>query len=98
MPSPLSAYPGALVTADYQELLDHPEINAIAIATPARTHFPLAYAAMMADKDVLVEKPITATVAEAEELICPGPPRCRRILAVDHTRVKSPGESRRSRN
>ena len=77
-------YPSAQITPDYQDLLDHPDIHAIAIATPVRTHFPLAQAALLAGKDVLVEKPITATVAEAEELIRLAAQR-RRILTVDHT-------------
>lgn len=77
-------YPGAKVTHDYQELLGHPGIDVILIATPVAAHFPLAKAALLAGKDVLVEKPLTRTVAEAEELIriCE---EKQRILGVDHT-------------
>jgi predicted dehydrogenase len=47
----------------------HPNVDAIVIATPVATHFQLARAALERGKHVLVEKPLTASVAEAEELI-----------------------------
>ncbi|MBU1213561.1 MAG: Gfo/Idh/MocA family oxidoreductase [Alphaproteobacteria bacterium] len=77
-------YPGALITADYNELLQLPEIDAILIATPVESHFKLAHAALMAGKDILVEKPFTSTAAEAEELIALAKENSR-IIAVDHT-------------
>jgi predicted dehydrogenase len=77
-------YPQALITADYQALLNHPDIQAIAIATPVKTHYPLARAALLANKDVFLEKPIAETVAEAEELMRLATERGR-ILAIDHT-------------
>ncbi len=45
------------------------EIDAVVISTPVRTHFQLAREALLHDKHVLVEKPLTNSVAEAEELI-----------------------------
>lgn len=77
-------YPGVKVTDDYHELLEHAGIDVVLIATPVSAHFPLAKAALLASKDVLVEKPLTRTVAEAEELIriCD---EKQRILGVDHT-------------
>jgi predicted dehydrogenase len=77
-------YPAAQVTSDYNELLKNEAIQAILIATPVASHFPLAKAALLADKDVLVEKPLTRTVAEARELIKLAEGKGR-ILAVDHT-------------
>jgi predicted dehydrogenase len=45
-----------------------PAIDALIIAAPAEAHFPLAAAALRAGKHVLVEKPITAELAQADEL------------------------------
>ncbi len=57
------------VTDDLFEVLDDPETEAIAIATPAATHLEIALAALEAGKHVLVEKPLAATVAEGEKLV-----------------------------
>lgn len=78
------AYRGSLITRDYQDLLNHPGIDAILIATPVHSHYSLARQALLAGKDVLVEKPITRRTAEAEELIRLAADNDR-LLAVDHT-------------
>jgi len=62
-------YPSAKTTTDYQQLLTDPELAAVVIATPVSTHFNFAKDALAAGKHVLIEKPFTANVAEAEELI-----------------------------
>jgi predicted dehydrogenase len=62
-------YPAARTTTDYLELVNDPELHAIVIATPVATHFPIARQALQAGKHVLIEKPLTACVREAEELI-----------------------------
>lgn len=77
-------YPYLHTTTSYQELLDDPEIDAVAIATPLSTHYPLAKAALVNGKHVLVEKPMTATVDEAQELIELAEENGR-ILMIDHT-------------
>ena len=77
-------YPNVRTTADYHELIADPAIDAIAIATPVDTHFPLALEALRAGKHVWVEKPITTTSAEAMTLIEEAARR-RLILHVDHT-------------
>ena len=76
--------PGSETTASYQVLLDNPAIDAVAIATPVSTHYDLARRALLAGKDVLVEKPMTKTVGEAESLVQTAR-QTGRILAVDHT-------------
>src|SRR5260221_6440408 len=60
------------------------DIDAVVIATPVRTHFQLAREALLHDKHVLVEKPLTASIREAEELMALAQER-QRILLVGHT-------------
>lgn len=76
--------PGLRTTTDYAALLVSGDVDAVAIATPVSSHFPLAKQALEAGKHVLVEKPMTATVAEAEELISLAAER-NLVLMVDHT-------------
>ncbi|HEX8843673.1 MAG TPA: Gfo/Idh/MocA family oxidoreductase [Pyrinomonadaceae bacterium] len=77
-------YPSARTTPDCQQLFTDPELDAVVIATPVGTHFNFARAALQAGKHVLVEKPFTANVAEAEELIELAE-RQGLALMVDHT-------------
>lgn len=60
---------GILKTTNSAELLNHPEIDCVIIATPASTHFSLASEALRAGKHVLVEKPMAMSIAEANELL-----------------------------
>jgi predicted dehydrogenase len=62
-------YPDARVTADFDELLATADVDAVVIATPVPTHYPLARAALAAGKHVFVEKPPAMRVAEMEELV-----------------------------
>ncbi len=62
-----ASYPGVQTISSYDELLLS-DVDAVVIATPIRTHYSLAKAALMAGKHVLVEKPLTANSIEAEEL------------------------------
>jgi predicted dehydrogenase len=79
-------YPGVEVTTDFQEILNHPNIDAVAISTPVSTHFPLALQALQSGKHVLVEKPMTTTSDDALRLIDEAERR-KLILMVDHTFV-----------
>jgi len=79
-------YPAASNTTDYQKLLADPELDAVTAVTPVATHFKIAKEALLAGKHVLVEKPLTATAREAEELIELAA-RHNRTLMVDHTFV-----------
>lgn len=56
-------------TSDYRELLRDPGIDAVDICTPNAQHFSMAKEALQSGKHVLCEKPLTTTVAEAEELV-----------------------------
>ena len=62
-------YPHIRHFTNYHDLLKNPEINAIAIATPTPTHFPLTQDSIIASKHVFVEKPLTANSQEAATLI-----------------------------
>ncbi len=77
-------YPNLQTTGDYRTVLADPQVDAIAIATPVQTHFSLAREALSAGKHVLVEKPFTSTVAEAQQL-CALAAKHERVLMVDHT-------------
>jgi predicted dehydrogenase len=77
-------HPSVEITSDYLALLEREDIDAVAIATPVSTHYPLAKLAIEAGKHVMVEKPMTATVAEAEDLVAMAEKR-KRVLMVDHT-------------
>src|SRR6185436_13280827 len=79
-------YPAARTTTDYQTLMADPGLDAVAVVTPVATHFQIAKEALSAGKHVLVEKPLTATAREAEELIELAAHN-HRTLMVDHTFV-----------
>jgi len=54
---------------DIEKVLDRPDVEAVTICTPTVTHADIALAAIESGKHVLVEKPMTNTVEEAETLI-----------------------------
>ena len=76
-------YPNVRVEAGYSDVLTDSSVNAVVIATPAETHYELAQQALLAGKDVFVEKPMTLRVGETEELTHLAE-RQRRILMVGH--------------
>lgn len=82
-------HPGVLLERDWRALVRDPRIDAIAIATPAVTHFELGIAALRAGKHVLVEKPFACSCAQALALIEAGE-RKRLVVMVDHTYLLSP--------
>jgi predicted dehydrogenase len=77
-------YPAARASTNYGELLSDPRLDAVAIATPVATHFEFTRRALEAGKHVLVEKPFTASVGEAEQLIALAEARGLALM-VDHT-------------
>jgi predicted dehydrogenase len=62
-------YPSVRATADFDEVLADPSVDAVAIATPPSTHYPLVKRALEAGKHVLVEKPLATSAVHAEELV-----------------------------
>jgi predicted dehydrogenase len=84
-----SKYPSIEVTTRFEDLLKKDDVGAVAIATPVNTHFQLARDALEAGKHIFVEKPFTASAAEANELIDLAEDKeC--VLMVGHTFEYSP--------
>lgn len=77
-------FPAVGVTTHYRELLDDPNTDAIAIATPVHTHYEIALEALRAGKHVWLEKPMTETSVQARRLVEEAE-RQKRVLLVDHT-------------
>ena len=77
-------YPTVQTTTDHRDLLKDPAIDLIVVATPVSTHFELARQALVAGKNVLVEKPMAATTAQADVLIDLADRKGLRLM-VDHT-------------
>jgi predicted dehydrogenase len=77
-------YPAVRTTVRFQDLLQDPKLDAIAIATPVSTHFELAMAAIRAGKHVWIEKPMTETLLQARKLLEEAERR-KRTVFVDHT-------------
>ena len=77
-------YPTAQVTRHYRELLDSPRVDAIVLATPVSTHYEFARQALLAGKNVLVEKPLARSTAEVLDLMELAEKQ-NKLLMVDHT-------------
>lgn len=82
-------YPGIKTSDDFNQLLADPRVDAVAIATPVHTHYPLTMAALRAGKHVLVEKPIAETSEQARAMVQEAK-RADLILMVDHTFIYTP--------
>jgi predicted dehydrogenase len=65
----VSQFPTLKTSAAVEDAFNNTSVDAVVIATPVFTHYDLAKRALLAGKHVLLEKPMTATVAEAKELI-----------------------------
>ncbi len=76
-------YPEVEFISDYATLLQREDIPAVVIATPASTHYALVKQALLAGKDVFVEKPLALTVSQGVELVELAQ-RQGRILMVGH--------------
>ncbi|MFW5753075.1 MAG: Gfo/Idh/MocA family protein [Planctomycetota bacterium] len=61
-------YPDVELSPSWSDVIDMPQVNAVAIATPPDTHYQMAEAAFAAGKDVFVEKPICHQREEARAL------------------------------
>jgi predicted dehydrogenase len=77
-----SRYPAARLASDLDEVLD--DVDAVVVATPPHSHFPLALKALESGRHVLVEKPLTTNVQHGEELVATAA-RHAVCLMVGHT-------------
>jgi len=68
-----------------EEAATHTDIDLVVIATPNDSHFPLASAALLAGKHVVVDKPFTVTLAEARALVSLAEQQ-QKLLSVFHNR------------
>ncbi len=82
-------FPGCPRTADFHDLLNSPDINAILIATGVSTHYPLAMQALRAGKHIFVEKPFADTADKALEMVNEAESRGL-VNMVGHTFLYSP--------
>jgi predicted dehydrogenase len=87
------SFAGVEAVSDFDELLDDPTIEAVAIATPAHTHLEVAMAAIAAGKHVLVEKPLASSYAEGRTLVDAAQARGV-VLMCDHTYCYTPAVQR----
>jgi scyllo-inositol 2-dehydrogenase (NADP+) len=67
--NPTHIFPSVTWKTSFEEVIADKSIDLVSICTPSATHFEYAQKALLAGKHVLVEKPMTATSAQAEELI-----------------------------
>ena len=81
--------PGCRLLQDWGAMINLPEVEAVIVATPPRLHFTMAKAALEAGKPVLIEKPFTCNMAEAEGLAALSR-RSSVPLMVEHTHLHAP--------
>jgi predicted dehydrogenase len=76
-------YPTTATATDSEQILTDTSIDAVVIATPARTHYALARDSLLAGKHVFVEKPLAMNLSEARELVALAQTQ-ERVLMVGH--------------
>lgn len=76
--------PNCITTKNSADIINNKSIDAVVIATPASSHHKLAKDSLLADKHTFIEKPITSTIEEAEELIALST-KMKKVLMVGHT-------------
>jgi predicted dehydrogenase len=64
-----SKYPSVIVTEQLDRVLDDPRVDAVVVATPVNTHFEIASRCLRAGKSTLVEKPLSTSCEQSEQLI-----------------------------
>lgn len=78
-------FPAAALSSSPQDLINAADVDLVVIATPNTSHHDLARQALLADKHVVLEKPFTVTVAEAQDLLQLAQQR-NKLLSVFHNR------------
>ena len=84
-----AVYADVQASDSLDEVLQRPDVEAVAIATPAATHRDVALAALAVGKHVLVEKPLAASYAEGAELV-KAADEAGTVIMCDHTYCYTP--------
>lgn len=84
-----SLYPGIEITTEFDKVVENPDIDVIAIATPVRFHYQMASKSLLAGKHTFIEKPMAASAAECRKLIEIAKSKNLTII-VGHTFIYSP--------
>lgn len=82
-------YPNVKTTTQLNDVLQDKDVECIIIVVPAKEHYKIAKQSLLAGKDVLIEKPMTATLDEAKELMEIAL-KYKRILMSDHIFLFNP--------
>ncbi len=82
-------YPEVLPELNFDHMLNGVGLDAVVVATSVKLHFPMAKAALLAGKHVMIEKPMAASAAQCEELIELARQKSL-VLMVGHTFLYSP--------
>jgi len=82
-------YPQTRMIEDLKPILQDPEVRGVVVASSALSHYSLSKEIMLADKDVLVEKPMALNAKDAEEMLKIAEKR-KRILMVGHLLIYHP--------
>jgi UDP-2-acetamido-3-amino-2,3-dideoxy-glucuronate N-acetyltransferase len=83
-------YPGVNTETSFGKVLADKEIKGIVISSPAALHYSMAKQTLQANKDILVEKPLSLTIKEGEELVRLAEEK-RKVLMVGHVLEYHPG-------
>jgi len=78
-----SRYPAVNIETEYSRVLQNEEIKGVVISSPAVLHYPMVKQALLAGKDVFVEKPLALKMGEGRELVALAE-KNHRILTVGH--------------
>jgi scyllo-inositol 2-dehydrogenase (NADP+) len=78
-------YPSANIARSYEEILEDDKVDLVIVNTPDKYHYEMALDAIKANKHVIVEKPFTLTMTEADHLISEAG-KTGRLLGVFHNR------------
>lgn len=85
-----TSFPEVMVTENYKDILNNPDIHAVCVASPTKTHYPIAKEALEAGKHVLCEKPLTLCPDECADLKVTAE-KTGKILMVGHIFIFNPG-------
>jgi predicted dehydrogenase len=82
-------YPNAQVVADYHDVINSPNVDAVLVLTPIHLNAPVAMEALAAGKDVIMEKPIARSVAEGRELIAAARKAGKRLYVTEQAAYRN---------